>query len=240
MLSKRDLQRYRAAVDDVVGFARQDLKAAFDALIVSGFPVEDVQDMLVEVAQAVSARYGDMAATVAADWYMELRPDELGRFVTQLAEPAPDAQVEGSVRWASRHLPDHPERTLANMYGFIQRFIENCGRDTITLNGGRDRSNPRFARVPSRLPCAFCAMLASRGFVYKNEITAGSEGQYHDDCRCVIVPGWGSNPSVDGYNPEKWLDVYEKAFVHADKDATLANMRREAPDMFRDGVTEQI
>ena len=37
-------------------------------------------------------------------------------------------------------------------------------------------------------PCAFCAMLASRGAVYKNEKTAGFEA--HDHCACVAVPVW--------------------------------------------------
>ena len=47
-----------------------------------------------------------------------------------------------------------------------------------------------WRRVSDGHPCAFCAMLASRGFVYHTAETAGSMNRYHNDCRCEIVPGF--------------------------------------------------
>ena len=67
-----------------------------------------------------------------------------------------------------------------------------------------DPSKPRYARVPSGAKtCAFCAMLASRGFVYASEDKAGALGQYHKDCDCEIIPSWDrKNPKIEGYDPD--------------------------------------
>lgn len=60
------------------------------------------------------------------------------------------------------------------------------GRDTITDSVHSDRSALGFARATSGAPCAFCAMLASRGPVYRDEDTAGF--QPHDGCACQPEP----------------------------------------------------
>lgn len=50
----------------------------------------------------------------------------------------------------------------------------------------------RYSRTGT--PCAFCAMLISRGVVYKTRAQAlgtdalGNPDEYHDNCRCVAVP----------------------------------------------------
>jgi len=66
------------------------------------------------------------------------------------------------------------------------RHALNGGRDTITATISEDRDALGWARVTSGRPCAFCAMLSSRGPVYKGEDTAGF--QPHDNCHCVPEP----------------------------------------------------
>lgn len=83
--------------------------------------------------------------------------------------------------------------------------------------GGRGRAtrsaSTRFARVPrGGDTCTFCAMLASRGFVYWSRKTAGEFNHYHDHCRCLVVPDDGSG-EVEGYDPDEWQarwDAYEE------------------------------
>ena len=58
--------------------------------------------------------------------------------------------------------------------------------------------------------CAFCAMLALRGFAYTNQEAAGGEGNaFHHDCDCRIIPTWGEQtlPNYDWRKYERW---YEK------------------------------
>lgn len=52
-------------------------------------------------------------------------------------------------------------------------------------------------------------MLASRGFAYLSEDTAGRQMQYHTDCDCDIVPSWGSS-KLKGYDPDKYREMYQQ------------------------------
>lgn len=58
--------------------------------------------------------------------------------------------------------------------------------DSLNADFG-DNPPPRgWARVTSGSPCAFCAMLASRGPVYRSERTGGF--QSHGHCACTVEP----------------------------------------------------
>lgn len=57
--------------------------------------------------------------------------------------------------------------------------------------------------------CAFCAMLALRGFAYTNQEAAGGEGNaFHHDCDCRIIPTWGEQtlPNYDWRKYERWYE----------------------------------
>ena len=51
--------------------------------------------------------------------------------------------------------------------------INETARLTGRFTAQNDPTRPKYARVPQGKTCAFCAMLASRGFVYASEDTAG-------------------------------------------------------------------
>lgn len=85
---------------------------------------------------------------------------------------------------------------------------ESYGR-TMLANVRRDRSKPRFARVPGPSEhyangCPFCRTLASRDFVYWSRETAGEFSHYHADCTCQVVASWDKSPKVDGYDPSAY------------------------------------
>lgn len=86
------------------------------------------------------------------------------------------------------------------------------GAGTTVLNAGMsDPVKPRYARVPTGAEtCDFCIMLASRGFVYHSETSAGMLDHWHANCDCRIVPGFGKEPSVDGYDPDHYYEQYEE------------------------------
>lgn len=67
-----------------------------------------------------------------------------------------------------------------------QRHVANGGRGTIINAGNRDKSAKGWARLTDSKPCSFCAMLASRGPVYKSE--GSSRFRSHDGCGCSAVP----------------------------------------------------
>lgn len=102
--------------------------------------------------------------------------------------------------------------------------------ETVYSNGRRDPLRPRYARVPvstgstyghnpgqthngflaSHGTCAFCDMLASRGFVYWSAESASVGSHTHDGCDCKTVPGFGRNPTVEGYDPSDYEAGYDE------------------------------
>lgn len=83
------------------------------------------------------------------------------------------------------------------------RITSDGSRDVVHDLTKRDRKAIGYARVSrSGTPCGFCAMLISRGVVYKSEASAGGKtssaatvrrgqaavgDEYHDHCRCEAV-----------------------------------------------------
>ena len=76
-----------------------------------------------------------------------------------------------------------------------------------------DPTKPRWARVPrGRVTCAFCTMLAGRGFVYTSEEAAGGGlgNTYHNHCDCEPVPTWGE-AKLAGYDQTRYEGMYRSA-----------------------------
>lgn len=124
---------------------------------------------------------------------------------------------------------------------FIGDMISAALRSQTQRSIRRDPTKPSWARVPQGKSCAFCTMLASRGFTYTSEESAGGDGnKYHDDCHCRIIPSWGKQ-TLTGYDPDKYYAMYKSAQAASGDDTTmqavLREMRRLHPDGVRDGVS---
>ena len=74
---------------------------------------------------------------------------------------------------------------LVRVSGAVSREVLNGGRDTILDEVQRDTRTQGWARVTGGDPCAFCAMLASRGPAYREESV---DFQAHDHCDCGAEP----------------------------------------------------
>lgn len=204
---------------------------------------ERVRDALLEIVPVLVRSYGDLAATAAAEWYEEVRAASLGgSFAARVSSGVDAARVEGSVRYAAGHLfTDDPQQTLSTLNGAIQRHILYSGRDTVRQNIGYDPRKPRWARVPTGAKtCAFCTLMASRGFIYHSQITAGLGNDYHDDCDCQEVVDFDAEGAhIDGYDPEAMYEQYLAArAASGERPSTstiLSNMREMFPDAFTDG-----
>lgn len=86
----------------------------------------------------------------------------------------------------------------------------------LALNGGRGmlvdavEADPvalGWIRVTDGDPCAFCALLASRGPTFKSRGSAGF--QAHDSCACTAEPVYDRNTEWPGRNRE-WADLYSE------------------------------
>ena len=70
------------------------------------------------------------------------------------------------------------------MMNLAADIVGVTARLTAKFNGEHDPSQPRYARVPVGPTCAFCILMASRGFVYWSEEKAGGrDNRYHKERR---------------------------------------------------------
>ncbi|MCK2034477.1 hypothetical protein [Microbacterium sp. KSW4-4] len=243
MTSRDDLNRLTAAQRELVRMAQNELRGFFSSVDLTR--PELVRDALVEIVPLLTREYGELVATVAAEWFEQVHP---GAFLAQTAaETFPSAGVVENVRYhAGALFTDDPYAAVNGITGALQRFILYSGRTTVARNVQLDPSKPRFGRVPTGAKtCAWCSMLASRGFVYLTRETAGVvASDYHDDCDCQIVPEWDAGSShIEGYDPDRLYDQYLQARDAAgsgDPKDIAAAMRRLFPDSFTDGVTSSV
>ena len=169
-------------------------------------------------------QFGSAAAAGAADWYDDLRADSpaRGRFRAVPANLPGESRTAALAGWATS-TTDRP-LVLERLAGGVQRIVANADRDTITESARRDPHTVRYARHASANACAFCAMVASRGAVYRSEASAGEGRKYHDKCHCIAVPVWDGG----SYQPAPYVKAWESAYKNAgtsDTSAALAAMR---------------
>jgi hypothetical protein len=70
-----------------------------------------------------------------------------------------------------------------------ERNVLNGARGPLYLAANRDKRALGYVRASrTGTPCGFCAMLISRGIVYKSAKTAGDSDLWHDNCHCYAVP----------------------------------------------------
>lgn len=242
MTTRADVNRLSLLGSRAVDLARAELEAFFYGLNFSDPAL--AREALLEFMPLLTQSYGDAAATAAAEWYEAARRAEVGgTYSAVLGRTADIAEVQGSTRYAAGGLfADDPAQTLAILSGALQRYVLLAMRDTVGENARRDSARPRFARVPTGAKtCAWCELLASRGFVYHTKETAGIiASDYHDDCDCMIVSSW-DKPDIEGYDEDALHQRYLAAREAAGGDGVqagqvAAQMRRLFPDQYTDGV----
>lgn len=209
-------------------------------------PAKLSQLMQQTVPQLV-AKYGDVASSAAMEWYRNVSGHG---YEPVMADPVDADKVGASVRWAMGAAysdQEDGESTDSGLAGaqsrlgeVVDRNVRQAGRDTLVSNANRDRRAKGWAIVPSGTACAYCVMLASRGATYTSEDTA--ESSVHAHCSCEVVPDFGDG--IDGYDPERYYDMYEAAAAQAGVDASpkdiAAEMRRMYPTQITDGVTASV
>lgn len=219
MATREQVDRQRQAQASLARRARVDLETFWRRLDLT--QPEAARDALLEFLPLLTDRYGEAAAALAADYFDELADEAGVRTRARVAATVAEDVVHAQVRRTAGHLwTPTPEQMLAALAPVIDRYVKAPARDTLVESTGRARG--RWARVPTgRETCAFCLVMASRGFVYETAATAGDRGTFHGDCDCQIVPDWSDAPVLDGYNPDLLHEVYDKARARAGRN-TLA------------------
>lgn len=218
MVDRDDLNHLHHAKDRAI---REAQKTLGRLLAQSGnLTAGQIEEVIVQAMPALISTYGDVAATAAAEWYEQVRAAQTpGEYNAVLASPIDDGVIRTAVQDAVAPLwsPETGRSDALSQVGqglgqTVARLITGQVRTTIETNAIHDRRVKRFARVPRGKTCAFCSMLASRGFVYASARSAGELKRYHDKCDCMVVPAFGDkNPQIKGYDPDALRADYQAA-----------------------------
>lgn len=144
--------------------------------------------------------------------------------------------------------PEEAKRqAMSSLLMAVQQQVLAGGRDLIDKTVRYSGSDGRYRRVTDGKPCAFCAMLAGRGPVYSEET---SSFRSHRACGCTAEQVFGDWVPTD--REALWRASYKQAAMDADdagearlapslpkeqyEDTILYRMRRNAPELFSDGV----
>ena len=161
---------------------------------------------------ALARSFGRISASEAAKYYEAVRVAEgvPGAFVARPAPPATPDEILAGARWAIQGLwGPNPDSAAARslLTGVVERNVLEAGRTTILDAAQRDRRCKGWARETEPGCCSFCAMLATRGAVYRSE----SSGDFasHNNCRCFAVPVFGTwEPSAE---VAEWQQLYKES-----------------------------
>jgi hypothetical protein len=106
-------------------------------------------------------------------------------------------------------LAEAKQVTTAKIAAAVVRHSQAGGRQTVFENAEKDEVALGWVRVTKAAPCAFCAMLASRGIHYRSfkegsfdlsdlRFTGEGDAKVHDNCGCSLKPVYADNdPMVD-------------------------------------------
>lgn len=191
---------------------------------------------LVEQARAQSA-------ALAGDAYMEARRaagvpdggfDPSGPLQLAIDRLEASLDVTGPVEFkkaiAAGKTPQQAmDAAAVRMVGSAQFLALEGGRSVMKQSIDADERATGWSRVTDADPCAWCAMLASRGPVYKSAKTAGDPRQggntYHDHCACQAWPAFTLDEPFIGVAEKLYDDWLRETRGHGGKHAVNAFRR---------------
>lgn len=202
----------------LVRYAETDLTALWRQVKTAA----EAETALRDVLPGLVDTYGAAAATVAANWYDDLR-DKVDAKQRFRAIPADirDNGAQALIGWAVNEATDM-DSLQALVLGGTQRRIANFARQTVMGSSVEDPAAVGWQRVGvGECKTGFCDMLIARGAVY-TEATADFAA--HDHCQCSAVPAFHGEPKpVKPYtvsprrtiDPETGKPVIDADFIRA-------------------------
>lgn len=138
--------------------------------------------------------------------------------VDSVRQAAPDEEIDSASRTAEGRTQQLLNEGLQRAAGATIRHITTAGRDQLEDIVCADSVAIGWARTTKAGSCYFCAMLASRGYVYKEESFRESNARFqgvgeqkvHDNCGCGLRPIYSPvDPLPDRMEAleQMWVDM---------------------------------
>lgn len=201
--------------------------------VTGGFALTPQQrKQLIDYSYAVATKYGEGAAAAACEMYDAIA--FLQNAPVPAAMPAETATYGEVAKAVNGTWKQNPQIVPSA----VGRLVKMAGADTTLQNALRDGAE--FAWIPSGDTCAFCIMLASRGWqrASKKAIKNGHAEHIHSNCDCTYAIRFNSNLEVEGYDPAKYEEMYYEA-DGATWRGKVESMRRDFYQENKDKINAQ-
>ena len=194
------------------------------------------RENLIRYAYALATKYGEGAGAAACEMY-----DAVSALENANVPPALPARTATYGEVAKAVLGTLKTANDEIVSSAIGRQVKLVGVDTMMQNALRDGAE--WAWIPRGDTCAFCLTLASRGWqkASKNAIKNGHAEHIHANCDCTYAVRFSDNVDVEGYDPDKYLEMYYDAPLEEGQKVTSKNrinaMRRQ---FYKENGTTEI
>lgn len=200
------------------------------AYITEGHTEQEILDY----AYALVTKYGEGAAELACEMY-----DALAAYSNALVEPAVPAAT-ATYGETARTIRGEMKRTdrVDVISSAAGRLVKMASADTMQQNALRDGAE--WAWIPQGDTCAFCLTLASRGWqeASADALKNGHAEHIHNNCDCNYCVRLDNNVTVEGYDPDLYLSMYNSAPGGSPKNKINA-LRREFYAENKEIINEQ-
>lgn len=162
---------------------------------------------MMDMAYALSTKYGEAAASLAAQMYDEIAAlSGITVPAAEVAETASYGEIAKAINGVTKKVT-----TDKNVSSVVARHTKMAGADTTMKNAIRDGAE--VAWIPAGDTCIFCLTLASNGWrtASADSLKNGHTKHIHANCDCTYAVRFDGKSSVKGYNPQKYKDMYYSA-----------------------------
>ena len=198
-VSANDWQRYIEKLSRINSTAAELMQAYIDQ------HGTDDNAALVRYAYALATKYGEASGSLTCEMYDAIA-EASGKNVppAEMADTATFSETAKAVNGTIINQRNSVPQTVG-------RLVKQTSADTMLKNALRDGA--KFAWIPHGDTCAFCITLASRGWQYmsKSALKNGHAEHIHANCDCEYAISFDAHPQVDGYDPEKYREIYNNA-----------------------------
>lgn len=197
-------EQYQAEQRVVASTMGRDIVTLLLALLSLGDPEESWRALKTALKAIVRDRR-NQSARLTGPYYQRIRAEAgVGGAIVltpprQLLEERLDEALDGAGIFTYRQAlrlgatpVEARDRAAVTLSGTSSRLALEGGRDVIEGTVLADDEALGWARISDGDPCAWCAMLVSRGAIYKSGVSAGDASRggekYHDHDGCQAVP----------------------------------------------------
>lgn len=167
--------------------------------------------------------YHQQSAVAAASFYREVRAEATrshapSSLIRMAASPT-DEWLTEAFGYSGPGLLNRdlvrPNTALSTTLGTASRIVLDGARSTVGLTVEDDPVAVGWYLLTDADPCSWCAMIASRGVVYKQHSLSRSDAKFigkgtaklHNHCHCVLAPAFSHDQPLPLINREA-AEVY--------------------------------